>query len=660
MRKQTKVVAVASAAALLAIGASMTSFAATGWVEEDGTWYFYDSDGNRVEDTWKKSGDNWYWLDAEEGGAMATDKLVEDDDDTYYVDSNGVMVRNTWVKMVNEDQDEDEDPAEYHYYYFQSNGKAYKAPDNSNTTRFRTIDGKRYAFDDEGKMLYGWVKDGERQSDDDGWEDAEYYLGSWDQGWMQTGWQKIYVYDDNEDDDMEYWFNFKSNGKKRFNDTHNEIKEEKINGRRYGFDNRGVMTYEWTLATEGGTGSTATWASTSSWRYFNDIEDGARVTKGWFKVIAPHDDNDNTFKSNYSKTFASTDADDENERWYWSDGDGKVVSGQIRKIKGKYYGFRPEGDGNGKGGAMLSGLVLMIVDQSTGEIVEVLDDGVDADELNDLLDKDISSTIYQKILAATDSTNVNYNTAYSHDTGNRVLSLYYFGNDEDSDGAMKTGATTVTLDGETFNFMFSKTGGVGTRGVGLTGVDDNKYIYNMGCRIKADSDDKYQVVRVTVNNLGDSTDLHADGVVIDKIASSGANSIKSNYLATTISSGSGSRTIGNVQTFINDNNETVSYIDFSALRVNDPKEKYYLVNTSGNIQKSKVAAKDGDDWYFYVKDRALKLYSNNKNMDDINRTGTQKWDTPAATPNTYTVKFDGSTNTTVTRGIYVEDLTSGN
>ena len=50
MRKQTKVVAVASAAALLAIGASMTSFAATGWVEEDGTWYFYDKDGNPITD----------------------------------------------------------------------------------------------------------------------------------------------------------------------------------------------------------------------------------------------------------------------------------------------------------------------------------------------------------------------------------------------------------------------------------------------------------------------------------------------------------------------------------------------------------------------------------------------------------------------------------
>ena len=95
MRKQTKVVAVASAAALLAIGGAMTSFAAQGWVEEDGTWYYYDKDGSRVENEWKKSGDNWFWLDGEDGGAMATDKLIDDDDNTYYVDSNGVMVNVT-------------------------------------------------------------------------------------------------------------------------------------------------------------------------------------------------------------------------------------------------------------------------------------------------------------------------------------------------------------------------------------------------------------------------------------------------------------------------------------------------------------------------------------------------------------------------------------
>ena len=63
MRKQTKLVAVLSTAALLAIGASMTSFAAQGWAEEDGTWVYYDKNGDRVTDSWKKSGDNWFWLD---------------------------------------------------------------------------------------------------------------------------------------------------------------------------------------------------------------------------------------------------------------------------------------------------------------------------------------------------------------------------------------------------------------------------------------------------------------------------------------------------------------------------------------------------------------------------------------------------------------------
>jgi glucan-binding YG repeat protein len=591
MRKQTKVVAVASAAALLAIGASMTSFAATGWVEEDGTWYFYDNDGNRVEDAWKKSGENWYWLDGEEGGAMAMEKIVEDDDDIYYVDANGVMVRNTWVKVVNEEQDEDEDPAEYHYYYMQSNGKAYKASDNSNI-RFRTIDGKRYAFDDDGKMLYGWVNEqGERQSDDDGWESATYYLGNWDDGAMKTGWQKVYVYDGDEDDDMEHWFHFKSNGKKRSSDAADTVKEEKINGQRYGFDNRGVMVSQWTLATN----AEASKSSSSSWKYYNSVDDGKRVTKGWFRVVAPSEDNDNVFKTSYgTDTFATSDADDENERWYYADGDGNLYVGQIKKIKGKYYGFRPEGEAGGnKAAAMLSGLVLMEVDPADGTIKWVFDDGVDSDELDDLIDWDVNSEIVRKVTDHCDEL--------------EDVSLYYFG-DEETDGAMKTGTTTVTLDGESYNFLFNKTGGAEGKGKGLTGVDDNKYIYKFGCRIKAGSDDKYQVVAVTPNT-GNATDIHARGVWVEKIDSAELKL----YAA---------------GTFTNDKDETVNYLDISALQHNAQYgTKLYLVNTSGNVQKSKVAAKDGDDWYFYVKNRAVKLYTNNKNLDDRSTTATEKWET---------------------------------
>ena len=489
----------------------------------------------------------------------------------------------------------------------QSNGKAYKASDNNNAIRFRTIDGKRYAFDDDGKMLYGWVsEDGERLSDDDGWESATYYLGNWDEGDMKIGWQKIYVYDGDEDDDMEHWFNFKSNGKKRDSKTtdnpegDNAVKEEKINGKKYGFDHRGVMVYEWTVATK----ADATRASSSSWKYFGSAEDGARVTKGWFKVVAPSEDNDNVFKTNYGSgdndTFAKEDADDENERWYYADGDGNLEVGKIKKIKGKYYGFRPEGDS--KAAAMLSGLVLLEVDPSNGDILHVFDDGVDSDELSDLLDwnrgrQSDSDSAYPAIVQ-TIIDNVEYPGYYAN------VSLYYFG-DEETDGAMKTGATTVTIDGESYNFLFNKTGGAESKGKGLTGLDDNKYIYKFGCRIKAGSDDKYQVVEV-VPGHNNATDIHGSMVWVNKLDSAWLKTLAG-------------------KNFTNDKNESVTMLRIPKAQAED-ESKWYLVNTSGNVQKSKVAAKDGDDWYFYVKDREVLLYTNNKNLDDGTTDETEKWE----------------------------------
>ena len=41
----------------------MMAFAATGWQEEDGTWRYYDKNGDEVTSSWKKSGNDWFWLD---------------------------------------------------------------------------------------------------------------------------------------------------------------------------------------------------------------------------------------------------------------------------------------------------------------------------------------------------------------------------------------------------------------------------------------------------------------------------------------------------------------------------------------------------------------------------------------------------------------------
>ena len=564
MRKQTKVVAVASAAALLAIGGAMTSFAAQGWVEEDGTWYYYDKDGNRVENEWKKSGDNWFWLNGDEGGAMATDMLVEDDDDTYYVDANGVMVTNTWVKVVNQDQDDDDDPAEYRYYYMQNSGKAYKAGD-SGKTKFKTIDGKKYAFDEDGKMLYGWVNedDSTLASDDSDWETATYYMGSWEDGSLKTGWQKITVYDQDEDDDYDYWFNFKSNGKKRFNESDSkDIFEKKINGKHYAFDNRGVMTYEWTLTT------TSDAATISNWLYFNSPEDGARATKGWFKVVAPDKDgDDNTFKD-YSNlenpTFAKGDAEDENERWYYANSDGELYVGQIKKIKGKYYGFAPEGN---KAGSMLTGLCALRVDNS-GNITKLWARDMDSDDLDDAMNGEGDFD------------------GFGSDTND---TLYYFGNNEFSDGALKTGSVSVNLDGDNYQFQFSKTGGAEGKGRGLNGIDDSKYIYKFGMKLKAGSDDKYIVVYA-------DGDTGASDVTVHKIDTAALRRDA-------------------VERGQNKDGDTVyAYGTLGSLVSGKASSNYYLLNTSGTIVKNKTAAKDGNDWYFYVDNKVIKMYTNNNTL----------------------------------------------
>ena len=80
MKRNKKLVAVLSTAALLAMGASMTSFAA-GWQKTDaGEWQYYDKDGEQVTNEWKKDQNKWFYLD--EDGNMLKNSWVDDD---YYV-----------------------------------------------------------------------------------------------------------------------------------------------------------------------------------------------------------------------------------------------------------------------------------------------------------------------------------------------------------------------------------------------------------------------------------------------------------------------------------------------------------------------------------------------------------------------------------------------
>ena len=484
MRKQTKIAAIVSAAALLAIGASMTSFAATGWQEEDGTWVYYNRAGEKVANSWEYSGDNRFYLD--DAGNMATDSLIEDNDDYYYVDANGAMVRNRWVAIDNESAGEDNQPDVW-WYYFQANGKAYKNTHAAGTIFKRVINGKTYCFDEDGKMQYGWVKkdDGVTDYDDNAYQEAEYYFGDENDGAMSIGWREIALTDvaDAEDEqpgdsywdsDQVRWFYFKASGAKQTSSTN-----KTINGRKYGFDQYGRMIADWhnnslgaatyQNASRRGSSNNATATATAAYAkdfmYFSSPEDGARFTKGWFKVVPG-------YYLNYA------DYDNGTDRWYYADGNGNLYAGQIKTIKGKKYAFDLKG-------GMISGLALLRTDGNT--IYEYADDD-----------------------SKYDSQDTFMNTArgLSSDWG-----FYYFSDNEDKDGSMKTGTQKISLDGESFSFNFKK-GGT-KKGQGVTGLSEKKY-YLGGMLLTADADNKIEIVnkstleKITVSKL--TADLGLTGV----------------------------------------------------------------------------------------------------------------------------------------------------
>ena len=100
MRKQTKIAAVVSAAALLALGASMTSFAASKgtWMMVDGEWYCYDKNGDAYENTFCSSNGKEYYVG--DDGQLVRSQWVEDGADKYFVNSSGAKITATRMRFA--------------------------------------------------------------------------------------------------------------------------------------------------------------------------------------------------------------------------------------------------------------------------------------------------------------------------------------------------------------------------------------------------------------------------------------------------------------------------------------------------------------------------------------------------------------------------------
>ncbi|MEH7225219.1 PQQ-binding-like beta-propeller repeat protein [Bacillus sp. JJ1566] len=137
----------------------------TGWRQIGGTWYYFNKSGS-MQTGWLQTGGTWYYLN--QGGAMQTGWL-QTGGTWYYLNQGGAM-QTGWLQ----------------------NGGAwyYLKPGGAMQTGWLFDNGTWYYLQSSGKMHMGWLKEGTT------W----YYLRS--SGSMQTGWAYI----------SGIWYYFYSNG----------------------------------------------------------------------------------------------------------------------------------------------------------------------------------------------------------------------------------------------------------------------------------------------------------------------------------------------------------------------------------------------------------------------------------------------------------------
>ncbi|MDD6033439.1 MAG: InlB B-repeat-containing protein, partial [Oscillospiraceae bacterium] len=118
----------------------------TGWVELDGSWYYFDSD---MQTGWQKLGGCWYFLDPDTG-VMAENSWVLSKGVWYYLGESGAMLENQWVQWNGA------------WYYLGEGGAMLQS-------RWLLWNGAWYYLSEGGTMLQSrWLQ----------WNGAWYYLGT--------------------------------------------------------------------------------------------------------------------------------------------------------------------------------------------------------------------------------------------------------------------------------------------------------------------------------------------------------------------------------------------------------------------------------------------------------------------------------------------------
>lgn len=542
---------------------------ARGWTEIGADWYYVDDNEDYVTNAIKSSNEQKYYLD--DDGRMVRDYLLQDyNGATYYFDDNGIMVKDTWVAVEPLQIDDviENGPTVY-LFYFGANGKAFKA--NEGCIK-KIIDGKKYLFDEKGRMLSGWINsEGEMFTTDDISEDPfldeyVYYAGDETDGVLREGWMEYT--DGSISDDyydrlvMWFYFNPNNNKKARYDGSNGhelgDFLEKKINGETYAFDKNGVML----------TG----WDAVPATRYYVTYEEdrgmaGKLVKKNWIYAVPSEEINEQ-------------DNIDEIERWFYANADGGLAKGMLKKINGNEYIFD-------NSGILRSDLVVL--DRTSKKYLYTIDTEM-TDGKTFLTDR----IYYDKDLNKEINSDDSLFATRGFDPKKHILA--YFNNDEESDiyGAREMDKVIIHFQDDDYEYASDKKGEYeGYK------KKKGKAIYHFGIKLKADP-------------------LIGYGLVLEKMARpstvpAGASPSEVRRTMTTFRNPKYDNTVESdaYTTFTSDINEYHAYFTQDKYdeaaggnTVDHWTPVYRMVDTKGKIyDKRSTAKKDDNDNYWILDDK---------------------------------------------------------
>lgn len=218
---------------------------AEGWRKlKDGNeyyWAYFQNGGKAVKGNWKNIDNKYYYFD--DDGKMLTGWIL---DNNYYIKSDGTMVTG-WYKLLPPDSEEQKPGPnsgnKEKWYYFTNTGKKFKPVLNGNA-KFgeKKIDGVRYAFDENGELVSGWMQIS--GGSNPGIKNYRYMN---DDGTIRTGWYSLEPPEDllGNYNHLVEWFYFSSTGEPYASKTDklNISDLVKIKDKQYLFNKNGTPVY---------------------------------------------------------------------------------------------------------------------------------------------------------------------------------------------------------------------------------------------------------------------------------------------------------------------------------------------------------------------------------------------------------------------------------